>query len=481
MEIEIEEIKTRIKEEGEFDDDDIETFIDHGSVDDFNTVVDKDGNTVLMYVINYDAGDNRDRGFFKKLIELGVDVNKKNNKDQTALMKITAPLTFRNSDTFGNILYMASLVIENGAFVNTQDSEGATPLMMACGKSRAFEYNTDIREGLVGIVLRAEGVNVDIQDQSGNSALMYSSGTTDLNLSDKIVKLLLEKNANVNLQSGTGATALMMAAIGDNSAIVGALIKGGANVELKTDSGHTVFELLDGHDTGKEMIGLIKSLVLERDSSPTIPNELFNKLIRVNITKTVSFQDAITMDEEEININDYLETKGNIVIVYNNNSYFFTTRDVINKQRGDATLFPCKVGDTMRPENIIKTKPLYDLKKIGFVYGYPCVMDKLFENPDAQLFGIVTTEESYPSFVTQNILNQVEDYVSGLHCQAGQESKISVMVIATPSMKDNDETTVGGRNKRMTLKHKKLKRKFITCKKTKRGRRKMKKGKRTAK
>lgn len=182
----------------------------------------------------------------------------------------------------------------------------------------------------------------------------------------------------------------------------------------------------------------------ESESGNSIYKEISDEIMKIppakiDISQTITHYDPIEMEETEIHIGNYLsEDRGNIVIVYDNNKYFFTTRVNINNQKKDATLYPCKTGlDEFRmridPQLVVSALPLYDLKKVGFLSGYPCIMNKLFGNPDAQLFSLVNLDLNYPSFVSQAFLNEEPDSaVSGLHCQAGQESKLSFLDIAIP-------------------------------------------------
>ena len=87
------------------------------------------------------------------------------------------------------------------------------------------------------------------------------------------------------------------------------------------------------------------------------------------------FENPLTQEEEEIEISKYIENRDNIVFVYDNNRYFFTTRNVIMEQKETA----------MRGG-------LYDLKKIGFIYGYPCNINILLENKYNQLFSVKNGE-----------------------------------------------------------------------------------------
>ena len=189
---------------------------------------------------------------------------------------------------------------------------------------------------------------------------------------------------------------------------------------------------------------------------------------RVDINKTVSFFDTIMQEDDEINIADYInEDKNNIVIVYDNNKYYFSNRETINQNKNNATVYPCKTSSTAiipRRENVYMNKPLYDLKKIGFLAGYFCDMKEYNNYPKLQTFALINTNESYPSFVSKRILNDGSgaDVESALHCQEGQDSKISKLVYAYPSIQDN--TTQSGGKQRKKRENKKTRKNIKTHK-----------------
>lgn len=256
------------------------------------------------------------------------------------------------------------------------------------------------------------------------------------------------------------------------------LIENGADISIKNKEGKTAYDIMKVVEPRSFLLELlVPRLPIQEIPEEVVP--LLQQQIKVNINKTVSFYDPIMLSDEDIHIETFIrESSDNIVIVYDKNKYFFTNRETIMSQKDDATIYPCIQADTMRPENIIRTKPLYDLKKIGFLAGFPCVMDEFLENSKNQLFALINTNEKYPSFVSDNVLNRGGSYVSGLHCQAGQESKISYLIIAEPSDEDNPDTVqMGGirslkdikkfeniKKKKYIRKHKNMKKKKNTRK-----------------
>ncbi len=348
------------------------------------------------------------------LLENGTadDMNMKDKNGNTALIWASyASNTKSTEDTVKRL-------IDKGANLNIQDNSGLTALIMASWWSKNISS-----EGTVKMLIDARA-DLNIKDNNGNTALIYASRYSNKSSTPNTVKILIDARADLNIkEKGGGNTALMIATRNSQDAstenTVKMLIDAGADLNIKDNYGYTAYYILKAKNPGSYLLPLLK------------PTSLLDQRIRVNISKTISFEDPIMLSTEQINIEDYIEEdKDNIVIVYNKNRYFFTTRDNINNQKDDATVFPCLQADTMRPENILRDRPLYNLIKIGFVGGYHCDMKKYYTYPENQMFALINTEEKYASFVSDNVLNREGSYVSGMHCQEGQGSKIIIYDIS---------------------------------------------------
>ena len=135
------------------------------------------------YLLLQDAGERNNVSMVYRLIELGVDVNKKNDYGFTHLISVLAQ---RNRQMF-------NLLIDNGADVNLC-REKDSPLMIAVLKGDEY-----------------------------------------------FVKKLIEKGANLNLQDKIGRTALMIAVERGNSKATKILLENGANIWTKDNNGDDVF------------------------------------------------------------------------------------------------------------------------------------------------------------------------------------------------------------------------------------------------
>jgi ankyrin repeat protein len=128
----------------------------------------------------------------------------------------------------------ARLLIEKGADVNARDKSGMSVLQQAASSNHIE---------LVRLLL-AKGADVNTADQSGFTPLMAAANNGDRNA--ELVKLLLQHSAVVNVKTGDTAeivkngpialgrlTALQLAAGQANYEAVEALVKAGADVNVK--------------------------------------------------------------------------------------------------------------------------------------------------------------------------------------------------------------------------------------------------------
>ncbi|KAA8493344.1 Kinase D-interacting substrate [Porphyridium purpureum] len=108
--------------------------------------------------------------------------------------------------------------LDRGAFVDSTDEEGYSPLILA-----AMNDSVEATRLLI-----ERGANVDWQSREGATALMNAS----INGNQELVKLLLDAGAGVNLQDCRGFTALVWAGDYENDAVFEMLLEHGADLDL---------------------------------------------------------------------------------------------------------------------------------------------------------------------------------------------------------------------------------------------------------
>ena len=149
--------------------------------------------------------------FLAELIELGADVNAKDNSGKTPLFDC------KNTET-------AELLISKGVDVNARDDIGRTPLF-GC-------RNTELAELLI-----SKGADVNARDNDGKTPIFDCEDT-------ETAELLISKGADVNVRDDIGRTPLFGCW---NTEIAELLISKGADVNARDNSGKT--PLFDCKDT----------------------------------------------------------------------------------------------------------------------------------------------------------------------------------------------------------------------------------------
>ncbi|XP_029372329.1 ankyrin repeat domain-containing protein 34B [Echeneis naucrates] len=103
-------------------------------------------------------------------------------------------------------LRLTRLLLEGGAYINESDSQGQTPLMVAC-RTQHTDSQSASRVKLVHFLLE-KGADPNIQDKEGRSALMHACQEC---VGPEVVSLLLDSGADIGLEDQSGMSALVYA------------------------------------------------------------------------------------------------------------------------------------------------------------------------------------------------------------------------------------------------------------------------------
>ena len=148
--------------------------------------------TALIYTIEKDEIKESDLNIVRMLWEHGANLNFRYG-GQSALEYASFPFYTHLPDKRKGAYELAELLIQLGADVNTKDNEGKTPLMLTImGLDKALP-----------LLIKA-GVNLDVQDNKGETALMKFVKRK----SDEMVNALLDAKANVFIKNLRGLTAV---------------------------------------------------------------------------------------------------------------------------------------------------------------------------------------------------------------------------------------------------------------------------------
>jgi ankyrin repeat protein len=137
------------------------------------------------------------------LLERGADIEEKNKEGYTALALAIAEAKFE----------VAKQLLDAGAhFDTTAGPEALTPLMIAAS-----------------------------QVSPGDGAIFLPGSTRPIDLARELIK----KGADVNIQSKSGVTALMIAAARNVAPMIGLLIQAGSKPDLKSVQGQTAADIAE--------------------------------------------------------------------------------------------------------------------------------------------------------------------------------------------------------------------------------------------
>ena len=193
----------------------------------------------------------------KYLIEKGACIEGASEKGYSPLVKFIEAGT---RVSFQQLIETVRLLIDSGADVNGAGKDGYTPLMAACQHTRCLK--------LVEMLLDM-GAFIDAQAKDENTAYLLSlrnnnvkayrllvsrgantnmiwKGLRPLNVlawegNIVMAKMLIEETgANINTNEANGATPLISAVIGGQSAMVRFLVERGADINTRTTSLITV-------------------------------------------------------------------------------------------------------------------------------------------------------------------------------------------------------------------------------------------------
>lgn len=105
-------------------------------------------------------------------------------------------------------LRLTRLLLEGGAYINESDSQGQTPLMVAC-RTQHVDPQSASRVKLVQFLLE-KGADPNIQDKGGRSALMHACREQ---AGPEVVSVLLASGADISLEDQSGTSVLAYAVV----------------------------------------------------------------------------------------------------------------------------------------------------------------------------------------------------------------------------------------------------------------------------
>jgi ankyrin repeat protein len=211
--------------------------------------------------IYYAATYNPDSKIINLLVENGADVNSKNKKGLTPLMRASA---FNNYE-------VVKVLIEHGADINSKTESGFTPILYAAKYSNdpkvidiLVENGAEIKGGLFSdipnplyqsakynnnpeITKKLIELGADPNDDYDNSPLIEAAENNNA----EVVKVILKAGVDVNYQNSHGNTALHRASLqAEDPRIIELLLEYGADGTIENEADRKAIEYIDGFEMG---------------------------------------------------------------------------------------------------------------------------------------------------------------------------------------------------------------------------------------
>ena len=185
-----------------------------------------------------------------------------------------------------------SLLVDLGADVNAKDDKGSTALIEA-----SYRGDRETVSALVEI-----GADMNAKDNYGNTALIIASheGYTDT------VSILLKNGADVNEITKDGSTALMRASGEGHSETVSVLLKNGADLHAKDNNENTCLACAVSSNPygGVSEVALAKTIEILLDAGADL-----NEIKKTSFALLYDIRERIRM--KETNMAHLVIKKGN--------------------------------------------------------------------------------------------------------------------------------------------------------------------------
>ncbi|KAK4011276.1 hypothetical protein OUZ56_020390 [Daphnia magna] len=213
---------------------------------------DNDGSNALHFLCENNSNSNL-IDVIRLLIQLGIDVNAKDNDGSNALHYLCG------NDSNSNLIDAIRLLIQLGIDVNAKNNDGSNALHFLCENNSNSNLIDAIR------LLIQLGIDVNVKDDDGQNALHYlCENNSNSNLID-VIRLLIQLGIDVNAKDNDGSNALhYLCCNHSNSKLIDAiqlLILEGIDVNAKDNDGSNALHYLCRKNSNSNLIDAIRLFI----------------------------------------------------------------------------------------------------------------------------------------------------------------------------------------------------------------------------
>ena len=222
----------------------------------------------------------------KSLLDLGADVNVKDDASNTPLFSASGSIRYYKRREVANNLDIVKLLIERGADINSAGVAG--PALVASIQARSLEVFDYLLE---------KGANVKVKNKDGMTPLMliaYSYNNRNKEI-DTRVNALIKAGAVVNEVNNSGQTALMIAVNNRSTNVIRTLLENGADPSVEDKNGSNIlgYALSDPE---------ILKLFLEKGADPNVMTNGQPLLHQAALRNDAGFQILLANKKTDVNI-----------------------------------------------------------------------------------------------------------------------------------------------------------------------------------
>jgi ankyrin repeat protein len=324
---------------------------------------------------------------------------------------------------------------------------GTTPLHHASSIG-----NTEVVKLLI-----EKGADINVKNNFGSTPLHYASneGNTE------VVKLLIDNGADINVKDRADTTPLHKASFKGHTEVVNLLIENGADIHVKDNSGDTPLKVANEYGRTE-----VVHLLFEKgagDQIDDVDNEYESMYLKPYGEDSITLQNnnqpnpynsssmLYHVIEGEVNYDDYIKDSNNLIFIYNNTPFLISRlhiKSLIHYQTHDPTNIVYKCNYTKpeahipKDEDINTNEPALNMGFIGIsgVIVPLQYLDAVITSTN-QIFDIDIEENKIP-IVSLNVrLRNRNALVSANHCQGKDFTK------GTLSYREINSTSGSGRRR----------------------------------